>query len=60
MNEPAWYQLQALTYVVGLVHFGLEAFVYKTSPPSGPWLAPIAVASIGLAWSFAQYGFYVG
>src|ERR1700742_3263115 len=59
INEPAWYQLQALTNVVGLVYFGLEAFVYKTSRPSGPWLAPVSVALIGLGWSIAQYGFYV-
>lgn len=59
INEPAWYQLQMLTNVVGLVHFGLEAFVYKTSPPSGPWLAPVSVALIGEIWSIAQYNFYV-
>jgi len=59
INEPAWYQLQALTNVVGLIHFSLEAFVYKTSPPSGPWLAPVGVALIGTIWSIAQYGFYV-
>jgi len=59
INEPAWYQLQALTNLVGLIHFSLEAFVYKTSRPSGPWLAPVSVALIGLAWSFAQYDFYV-
>ena len=59
INEPAWYQLQALTNVVGLVHFSLEAFVYKTTRPSGPWLAPVTVALIGLAWSVAQYGYYV-
>ncbi|KEF58963.1 uncharacterized protein A1O9_03806 [Exophiala aquamarina CBS 119918] len=59
INEPAWYQLQMLTNVVGLVHFGLEAFVYKTSPPSGPWLAPVCVALIGEIWSIAQYNFYV-
>ena len=59
INEPAWYQMQMLTNVVGLIHFGLEAFVYKTSPPSGPWLAPVSVALIGTIWSIAQYGFYV-
>ncbi|KIW66482.1 hypothetical protein PV04_05815 [Phialophora macrospora] len=59
INEPAWYQMQALTNVIGLVHFGLEAFVYKTTRPSGPWLAPVTVALIGFGWSIAQYGFYV-
>jgi hypothetical protein len=59
INEPAWYQLQTLTYLVAFTHFSLEAFVYKTARPSGPWLAPISVALIGLSWSIAQYGFYV-
>ncbi|EXJ57937.1 hypothetical protein A1O7_05360 [Cladophialophora yegresii CBS 114405] len=59
INEPAWYQLQTLTNIVGLVHFGLEAFVYRTTRPSGPWLAPVTVALIGTGWSIAQYGFYV-
>ena len=59
INEAAWFQMQMLTNIIGLVHFGLEAFVYKTSLPSGPWLAPTSVATIGLVWSIAQYGFYV-
>ncbi|KIX93507.1 uncharacterized protein Z520_10685 [Fonsecaea multimorphosa CBS 102226] len=59
INEAPWFQLQMLTNVVGLVHFGLEAFVYKTCSPSGPWLAPVSVALIGLVWSTAQYSFYV-
>ncbi|KIW33044.1 uncharacterized protein PV07_04545 [Cladophialophora immunda] len=59
INEASWFQMQMLTNVVGLVHFSLEAFVYKTSSPSGPWLAPVTVALIGLVWSTAQYGFYV-
>ncbi|KAJ9609394.1 ergosterol biosynthesis protein [Cladophialophora chaetospira] len=59
INEPAWYQLQALTNVVGLIHFSLEAFAYKTCRPSGPWFAPVSVALIGLGWSIAQYGFYL-
>jgi hypothetical protein len=59
INEPAWYQMQMITNIVGLIHFSLEAFVYKTSPPSGPWLAPVLVSSFGLIWSVLQYGFYV-
>ncbi|KIX02180.1 uncharacterized protein Z518_08119 [Rhinocladiella mackenziei CBS 650.93] len=59
IKEASWYQMQMLTNVVGLVHFGLEAFVYQTSQPSGPWLAPVSVATIGLVWSIVQYGFYV-
>ncbi|OAP59796.1 hypothetical protein AYL99_04798 [Fonsecaea erecta] len=59
INEASWFQMQMLTNVVGLVHFSLEAFVYKTCSPSGPWLAPVTVALIGLVWSTLQYGFYV-
>lgn len=59
INEASWYQMQMLTNVVGLFHFGMEAFVYKTSHPSGPWLAPVLVASIGEVWSIAQYSYYV-
>jgi len=59
LNEASWFQMQMLTNVIGLVHFSLEAFVYKTTRPSGPWLAPVSVATIGLLWSIAQYSFYV-
>jgi len=59
INEASWFQMQMLTNVIGLVHFSLEAFIYKTSRPSGPWLAPVSVATIGLLWSIAQYSFYV-
>ncbi|RMD40626.1 hypothetical protein DV735_g4494, partial [Chaetothyriales sp. CBS 134920] len=59
IHEPAWFQMQMITNIIGLVHFGAEAFVFKTATPSGPWLAPVIVASIGLVWSIAQYSFYV-
>ncbi|KIV84478.1 hypothetical protein PV11_00253 [Exophiala sideris] len=59
MNEASWFWMQLLTNVIGLVHFSLEAFVYKTCKPSGPWLAPVSVAVIGLVWSITQYDFYV-
>ena len=59
IQEASWYQMQMLTNTVGLGHFFLEAFYFKTSPPSGPWLAPVGVSVFGLIWSFAQYGFYV-
>ncbi|EXJ90239.1 hypothetical protein A1O1_03338 [Capronia coronata CBS 617.96] len=59
IHEASWYQMQMLTNIIGLVHFSMEAFVYKTTRPSGPWLAPISVALIGTLWSIAQYDFYV-
>ncbi|KAJ4516547.1 ergosterol biosynthesis protein [Exophiala dermatitidis] len=59
INEASWYHMQMLTNVIGLVHFGLEAFVYKTTRPSGPWFAPVSVALIGTIWSIAQYDYYV-
>lgn len=59
LDQASWYWMQLLTNVIGLVHFSLEAFVYKTCRPSGPWFAPVTVAMIGLVWSIAQYDFYV-
>lgn len=59
IHEPAWMQMQMLTCVIGLFHFGMEAFVFKTARPSGPWFAPTVVAAINLGWSVAQYGFYI-
>lgn len=59
IHERDWYQLQMLTNVIGLVHFFAEAFYWRTARPSGPWYAPTVVASIGLAWSLVQYGYYV-
>ena len=58
-HEKSWYQMQMITNIIGLVHFGLEVFVYKTARPSGPFFAPVIVAAIGLSWSIAQYNFYV-
>lgn len=59
IHEEAWFQMQMITNIIGLVHFGLEAFVYKTARLSGPFFAPTVVATIGLGWSIAQYGYYV-
>jgi Erg28 like protein len=59
IHEESWYQMQMITNIIGLAHFGMEAAVFKTAYPSGPFLAPTVVASIGLAWSIAQYSFYV-
>jgi Erg28 like protein len=59
IHEESWYQMQMITNIIGLVHFGLEAFVYKTARPSGPFFAPTVVAAIGLSWSIVQYGYYV-
>ena len=59
IHEKSWYQMQMIANIIGLVHFGLEAAVYKTARPSGPFLAPTVVAAIGLSWSIAQYSFYI-
>jgi len=59
IDEPAWYQMQLITNLVGIFHFSMEAFVYKTARPSGAWFAPVVVALFGTGWSLAQYGYYV-
>lgn len=59
LHEKSWYQMSILTNVVGFVHFSLEAFVYKTAQPRGPWFAPVSVALIGLVWHAVQYNHYI-
>ena len=59
IHEESWYQMQMIVNMIGLAHFGLEAAVYKTARCSGPFLAPVMVATIGMGWSIAQYSFYV-
>ena len=59
LHDKAWYQLALWINIVGLTHYLLEAFVFETSGPSGPWLAPVSVASIGIIWQVVQYSYYV-
>ena len=59
LNEKSWYTMSILTNVIGLCHFGAEAFVWKTARPSGPWFAPTGVAVVGLTWHLLQFGNYV-
>jgi len=59
LNEQSWYQMSMWTNIIGLVHFGTEAFVYKTAKPRGPWLAPIIPAGVGLIWHILQMKNYV-
>lgn len=59
LNERSWYLMSIYTNVIGLLHFGMEAFVYKTAKPQGPWLAPVSVAVIGLGWHLLQFDNYV-
>lgn len=60
LHEKDWYHLAMWANVIGLTHFGLEAFAFKTTQPRGPWFAPVGTATVGLAWMIAQYGYYVG
>lgn len=59
LDERSWYSMSIWTNVIGLVHFGTEAFVYKTAKPQGPWLAPVSFATIGLVWHLTQFDNYV-
>lgn len=59
LHEKSWYQMSIWTNIIGLVHFGLEAFVYRTCRPRGPWFAPTTLAVIGLVWHVLQYDYYV-
>lgn len=59
LEDPAWYQLQMWVTAIALLHFSLEAFVFKTCQPKGPWLAPTIPATVCLIWSGLQYNHYV-
>lgn len=59
LTEKSWYQMSIWTNVVGMAHFGLEALVYKTAQPQGPWLAPVLTALVGLVWHVVQMDHYV-
>jgi Erg28 like protein len=59
IHNEAWYQMSTWTNIIGLIHFGLEIFVYETCKPTGPVLAPLITASIGLIWHLMQYNHYV-
>ena len=58
-NEQSWYLMSIYTNIIGLLHFGAEAFYWKTARPSGPWFAPTGVATVGLLWHILQYTNYV-
>lgn len=59
LSEPSWYHMSMMTNVIGLFHFGTEAFVFRTCVVTGPWLAPVSVAMIGLVWHAVQYSNYI-
>ncbi|RYP60110.1 hypothetical protein DL771_010620 [Monosporascus sp. 5C6A] len=53
------YQMALWTYVVALVHFASEFFVYKTTRFGTPVAMPFFFATVGVTWMVSQYGFYV-
>jgi hypothetical protein len=59
LSDPSWYHLQMLVNILGLVHFGMEAFYWKTAQPKGEWFAPVLPALAGLVWSLVQYDHYL-
>ena len=59
INNPAVYQLCMISFMIALISFGLEVFVYKTAPLSSPGVYPaIIMSSIMFAWMYSSYDFY--
>ncbi|KAF2684325.1 ergosterol biosynthesis protein [Lentithecium fluviatile CBS 122367] len=60
INEPAFYQLGAATYIVAFVHFFSEWRVFGTTRWGVPLAGPVAVSTASLAWMWMQKDFYLG
>ncbi|KAF9517030.1 hypothetical protein BS47DRAFT_594527 [Hydnum rufescens UP504] len=52
------YDLTIWTYVIALVHFASEIFLYKTADISVGALPSCIIASTSLVWMVVQYNFY--
>ncbi|KAH8920562.1 Erg28-like protein, partial [Atractiella rhizophila] len=59
-DNKAVYDLAIGTYLIAFFHFSTEFYVYRTLKMFPGGIYPIVVASLGLAWMWSQYDFYVG
>jgi hypothetical protein len=59
IDNPQFYQLAYLTYVVAFGHFMSEWRYFKTARWGVPLAGPVIVASGSLVWMSLQWGFYV-
>lgn len=59
IDNPRFYELAFLTYVVAFAHFGSEWFVFKSTRWGAGLAGPVVVATGSLVWMWVQWGFYV-
>ncbi|KAF3767255.1 hypothetical protein M406DRAFT_253754 [Cryphonectria parasitica EP155] len=59
LNDPAWYQLCLLTYVLAASHFASEILVFKTCRVGWEHAFPLSAGFGGAVWMVLQYSNYV-
>ncbi|KAL2076196.1 hypothetical protein VTL71DRAFT_1139 [Oculimacula yallundae] len=59
IDNPQFYQLAFLTYVVAWGHFMSEWWVFGTARWGEGLVFPVVIASSTLVWMWMQWGFYV-
>jgi hypothetical protein len=60
ISNAAVYQLCMISFVIALVSFGLEVFVYRTAPLSSPGVYPaLMMSSIMFFWMYSSYDDYL-
>ena len=59
INNPAVYQLCMITFMIAMLSFGMEVFVYKTAPISSPGVYPAMIMStVMFFWMYSSYAYY--
>ncbi|EST07740.1 Erg28 [Kalmanozyma brasiliensis GHG001] len=59
INDKVAYELCMWSFVIALVHFVSETFVYKTAKMGPGMISPLIVASSSFTAMYLQYGSYV-
>ncbi|KAH7120759.1 ergosterol 28 [Dendryphion nanum] len=59
INNPSFYQLAFLSYILAFAHFTSEWFVFKTSRWGAGLAGPVIVSTSTLIWMWTQWDHYV-
>ena len=60
INNAPVYQLCMISFMIALLSFGLEVFVYKTAPLSSPGVYPAMImSSVMFSWMYSSYSEYL-
>ncbi|KAJ1028551.1 hypothetical protein NDA16_001717 [Ustilago loliicola] len=59
IHDKTAYELAMWSFVIALVHFISETFVYKTAKLGAGMISPLIVASSSLTAMYLNYGHYV-